>query len=1153
MANVDEPNQLSDKAEKDTVLDNNRDKKKQGLETPGLDNNNQKDNEKECLQDTGDTLDNQEPAQENSADNNSISAQGKGNVVAANINDSNINNLQGNLNKVYNNCLFLFNNEKDGKSDEYNKIKELTEADRDVSSPRKPSLDGGMEPLSEFDSPDPTLTQENPHTWFNGLSQNAKVYAMLVVLFDGVIRIPLEEIYINAVHYLKEKGVSNLEDPRNIGLDDIFEKIKAQENEAHLVDFRNKTFREEVYRQIPSHRPLLWTLIDMIIDSIDIYKEREYWEFRKSLGIAIGRLGIYYKHKLGPILENLARNEHGGVIAVIGYILDEICRSSNEQSYVMDLLKKWVDSGEPDLMWAAAASIWRVYDGLAMRTNSNQEISGQAESRVTDLLAIFTKLVQTFNQFNAEVRYKAFEQALDQTSRDEYTFTQFLHGFIKPSDEVSRRMQEQLDYFATNNLRAILHAIRQIAWTYPQDMVKLVIQWLAAKKDSNLYNIGGLAGRQLFDQYTDPEIHLSQEHISSLIELVGPLSSIKVFIHNDKLDNSDNVIVNTMFGTLLIWLQRPGWTDIIHQALLRVVNRLTPDQSAIFRTRISTIWRNTDSAEIRRVAQSLISRSYLSSGVPLCPPGSKYGVIALDASADSSMDFIAPIGFQLYERFNPLLDIFVTRMGETDPVVYPGQTPSLNIFQVKNKRSRLLLPSLEALPPKRSFVLSLTWGSPLDLSDIPEAERQGNLIVSSAKAKIQSLSNIPIVLLDAKTPSPDLSTIELVVWKQLARTVFSIPSEEWRQALEPYLQTDSLDLPAVRAQLEQWISQLDAIESVGCPIDSVRIIIGTVLWLASQDLSACVELLKEWLTGNELCKLMGNACGQTLFRIYSHGDPIPPVKTHQVLMELAPLLVNPPDWSSAVLIFKAIRSWSEDPGWARYLLANIRGWQDDVSGSILTRLLAAVLPDQAQNLFAELKKWRQALEPKKENDPVPETGLKLVDHLRLSALLTLRKPLPDLPEGHRYGLIVFDALARNQNENKFQAALIRNIIRKLNETKHEQLELRVYQLGDDYPVLPPSQEPTLEAFLGKDFKTPRLMSPLLEKYTPDNVAFLLLFTNNPIVDQDDWLKTGWKEQVMLYSLDNTLNWTKSYTSIPRQSSFEDTVAVIVQHLEKKVG
>ncbi len=859
--------------------------------------------------------------------------------------------------------------------------------------------------------------------------------------------------------------------------------------------------------------------------------------------MAIGRLGIYHLPKLEPVLEILAKDEHGGVVAVAGSALDEICRTGSEYyTFVTDLLEKWVESGDPNLMWAVAASMWRIYDVLAFTARLNNEDSEQAAKTLKNIRSIFAKLVETFDQFSDSARFEAFKKALEQAGQTEraepVTFKQFVEAIVRIEAEVAQYMQEQLEIWATNNLRAIIHAIRQIALTHPRDMIELITKWLQAEKKSNLCIVGKMAGHQLFHQYFDPEIQLLEERHFPLLKLVKPL-----------LVTDDNT-VKVMMRTLLIWLQRPGWPNLIYESLLPVVNRITPEEAAALRTGISWQWLDSDSVDVQRIGKSLIARSYLMEGVPVCMPGQQYGVIALDASHDARINQVARVGHRLYERFDSQVDIYVVRMGEMEALAIPKQAFSTDDFRAEHDRSCLILPPLEKLHPSNTFfTLALTWGPIIDLNDIQEEKWKDHLLIASTEKKPEYSDEIQLVHVKRQILEGEIRTIEHFVREHFSQVLSLIKPDEWWTTLQEHFQTEPTDLEAVHAQLNSWIEQLDNIEHSQHPGDSARIIVCTILWLASKDLSICVKIVKKWFSSEkELPRLIGAACGKTLFRVYAHCEPIPSVETHGVLLELAPLLADKRNWSGTDAVLYAARRWAEEPEWSKCFLSGSNGDRSE-----LIQLIEKVLPEQYEKVAAILEDWAKHLEPDEDEASPPDSVIKLLEQLQLSVAINMRKPLPDLPEGHSYGLIIVDASARDSSEREFFAEIASHVIKHLHEHNHTQLELMVYRMGDDYPVAFPKQEPTAEVLLSRNVMRSRLLCPLFESCAIENVAFVLLLTNNPVLDQYDWLDTHWNERIQLYSQFNDPSWAKLFTLIPKQSKSEDIIQVIVRHIEQKIG
>lgn len=983
------------------------------------------------------------------------------------------------------------------------------------------------------------IAQENPHSWFTKLSPNARLYAMLVVLFEGIERLILDEFYIDAIQRLREKGVSNLCEPREIGLDDIIEKIRAQENEAHMVQFNNRAFEEEVRRQIMNYHHLLWLLLDMVRDLIDKFKAREYWKLRKALGVAIGRLGIYHLPKLEPVIQTLAQNEHGGVVAVVGSALDEICRTGSEYyPFVTSLLERWVKSKIPDLMWAVAASLWRIYDTLAFTARSNNEDSEKATNTLENIRSIFTELVETFDQFSDNARFEAFQKALEQAGQTEraksVTLNQFVKARVQIEVKVAQYMQNQLEIWARNNLRAIVHAIRQIALTHPQSMIELITKWLQTDEESNLYIVGKMAGYQLFQQYSDPEIQLLKERHLPLLDLVHPLLSTF---------DGNPAEVDMMMRTLAIWLQRPGWTDKIHTKLLPVVNRLTPEEAAIFRAGISHQWFESGFIETQRVGQALIARSYLMEGVPMLMPKQGYGVIAIDASFDARMNNAARAGCRLYERLDPQIDMYVVRIGQTKAIATPGQMVGTVDFEVEHNRPRLLVPPLEEVnAAKAVFTLAVTWNPITDIDDIQGEEWAHRLMIASAENKREYSEKIAVIPMKRHISEHYLHDIEAAVRARLSQTVASAESGEWEEALHEHSPDKPLTKEAIVIKLNSWINELNDIKHAQHPGDVARIVVCTILWLASKDLPGCVEVVKTWLSqGDELHCLIGMACGKTLFKVYAHREPIPDVETYSCLLELAPLLADKHNWGGVEAVLYAARRWAVQPEWFKRFLNPPNGEPGE-----LFQLVEEALPEHYEVLLRILKEWHTSLNPNDE-EPVPDTVINLAVQLQLWVALKMRQSLPELQEGHQYGLIVLDAAERNSQIRNFFADVTSNLIEELDKRNHKTLELIVYRMGEKFPVAMPKQKTTPKILLPRDVKRPRLLCPLIETHAIENVKFILLFTNNSILDQNDWLDTNWNEHIHLYSQ------IFKEPQFSTQSEPEDIVPAIIRYLEREIG
>lgn len=408
--------------------------------------------------------------------------------------------------------------------------------------------------------------------------------------------------------------------------------------------------------------------------------------------------------------------------------MDELCRQGAEYYlFVTNLLEKWVRSGNPDYMWAAGASVWRIYDGLwrAARSSGDGETTQvqKAQEALAIIWEILKKLASTFNHFNKEVLKKALTQALH-IEDPSHTIDRD-HSSV---EKVTVNMREQFETFAANNLSSILHAIRQMAWMNAADVVGHIITWLKDYKDSNLYFVGQLAASQLFRENASSDMQLLNERHGPLLDLIGPL-----------LSTVDQNLVNTMLNTLLIWLQQPGWAKKIYSALLWVANRVTPKEADVLNAGLAEYWLDSAVPEARCLGLRLIARMYTLQGAPLDMPGQRYAVVALDASRKGRSSHVAESGQGIYVHYAGRVDTYMFSMGQRKPTACPGQIPTTAQLRPLFNLPRLLAGALEGLgncaPSHMHFLLAWTSENILDADDLDEVVFHDRIIIASPDEK----------------------------------------------------------------------------------------------------------------------------------------------------------------------------------------------------------------------------------------------------------------------------------------------------------------------------------------------------------------------------------------------------------------------------------
>ncbi len=971
--------------------------------------------------------------------------------------------------------------------------------------------------------------------WFEQLPNNAQFYALLVVLIEDIPFALLNEIYIESVKELRQSGINKLDDSREHGLEDILRVIKASITADGSVRLKIPAFEREVRQQIRNHHHLLWSLKEVLVRYIEASRSVEHWRFRRTLGIAIGRIGIYEMHNLETLLHQLAEHPYGGVVAVVGYSLDEICATGPEYyPFVASLLNRWTNSGDPDLMWAVGASIWRIYGGLAKisKIDSGKSLEAQqASEMLIEVKFILSGLIKKFDRFNDKALDKAHQIIIDKIKQ----VTE-----LTPSD-IEHLLSIQYLSWASNTMGSILHAIRQITIDHSEDMVTFIKE-LLRKENSNQRKIGLLAGRELFERnklFDRPP--LDDLHFP-LLELIVPLLSF------DEVSEEKEKTIDTFIETLFTWLKYQNWPDLIHTKLLYAVNRATLEQSSILCSSLSRHWLDSDLETAQKIGRALITRAYAIHGIPMDVPGKRRGLIVLDASHRGSWgQIMAFIGHQLYERLDTQVDTIVTRLGDNKELAVPGASVSVQDFIPEYAFPRILTPTLENLDPQEiHFVLVITRTGFIDLDDLSESPWLDRLIIASANSQIEWLDNIKTAPFNIR--DTNLAIIEHFVRAQLAQSLATLDVETWWSGLYPYYPDLSPDdITSIVNKHELWIAKLDNITYSKHPDDVVRKIICTILWLASLDLSACIQQIKIWLTDkDENKKLIGGACGMALFRIYAYADPTPTIQTHAILLELALPLADI-GWHAIYSVLQAARKWVVQPEWAERLTAKA-----DRKPSEFLKFIEAIASEYYDNLTRHLTiEWKL---DEDEDEEISKSIEKVLDHLYLHIAIGARQPLPQLEDGHRYALVIIDTNSNKKLFNTF-INIACEISKKLYGDNEETTHLLIYHLGHHYPVSTPVEKPEPGDLIPSGaYRRPKLLGSLLEMHTPEQIGFVLLLAQNLPIDESDWNESLWRDKIYLYSHTNRTLETQLISQIPKYT--ENTTIItqkITNYLQERIG
>jgi hypothetical protein len=974
---------------------------------------------------------------------------------------------------------------------------------------------------------------------FRSLSPNAKLYALLAVLFDDVEKRTVDEIYIAAVQELRKQGINNLRDARQFGLSDMLEYIQADLSTDGRIEFRSQRFKEHICRkQLANHHHLLWSLIEMLCDLVEQYREESFAGFRESLGSVIGQLGIGYESKFFDLVEKLAQQKDGRVASVSAYALEEFCRRHPEKfEPAAELITQWAESLDPDLMWASGVAIGRVYRVVAPETSSTTASTQRLQDILTNLAASVDRPEQ-------------IQQWVERSDDFHELHTQLppeLHDLL-----VVLVVQSLVEVVASS----VAQAIHWIATNHATDAVALITRWLEADPGTRMHELGLRMAVQLFHENSSEELILIDKVHIPLLGLIGPLLQAAVRARSagapDTVTETRSAL-NAAIQTLETWPTKNAesdWGSHVHAALLRVVNRATLDGRRILQSALTAHFLTSENERVRHIGQALNARCAAMDGQPIDMPGRRYGVIALDASYQRRL--LPPLteaGRNLYLHLDGRVDMHLVTMGNAHVAIGPAQIPLLADLRSQGDFPRLLAAVLgrnsAPNPAEAHFVLALSGGPILDAEDLDDSAWQSKLIVAGPNPSAKWRDDLSFVAISRYPDDGDLRRIENRVSQHLGQRLAALAPDEWWPTLTPYLCYAPTDLDGICSQLSTWAANLDHVEESKHPGDVTHTIACTVLWLAKAELARCLALLKEWLHAqDETRRIMGLACTKLLFNVYGEQTPPARFETLGPIMGIVPELIQTKDWGAILAVLQAIHIWLTDLTWASHILASgstDTDRADNPSADLLAALADHTPAANRNDLKQILGTWRA------EKD-APDALRQATDRLLIRLLLGEGSKLPDLPTGQQYGLILLDASRTRGSLARVAAQLAKEL--RANPNAKDKFYPVIWRLGQKIPVAVKGQTPSVEELVPAGLHAlPRLAGPALDTLIPQQVGFIVLLCNGAILDEEDWHKR-WKDvPAFAYgSPFGKMDWASSFRVVPGQRSEQDAATEIIRFI-----
>lgn len=389
-------------------------------------------------------------------------------------------------------------------------------------------LEGNGEKLEELISK-PRV--QAARTWFSKLTPlNPRLYVFFVFLFDSLDPQIIDEIYIDAVLYLRDNlGLNSLDqfiDPRQIGRTELHLQIGIHERGLSL-EFEEEAYRQTVMGQLDNYYWLLWSLKDFFVENIKSLKDkdnnyyREYSERRirrDALAIALGRIGIYYPSALKDLLNYLVSQEDTFVVVSATTILQTLAQTGLHDDFIVEVLEKWSKSKDFDRVWATCLTIDRFYryvDRIQQSTITSEE------TNTTDtLLDELDKIISYISEHYRDLEYDE-ERILDHIASNlelasipesDPNYEDFIFSAIKMAEK-----------FRENQIRlAIISVIEVISLNHLNRVINLLNKWLEPNAPNPHYEHARMALNSLWTSSAKPGIDriLLKRYILPLLKLL---------------------------------------------------------------------------------------------------------------------------------------------------------------------------------------------------------------------------------------------------------------------------------------------------------------------------------------------------------------------------------------------------------------------------------------------------------------------------------------------------------------------------------------------------------------------------------------------------------------------------------------------------------
>ena len=922
--------------------------------------------------------------------------------------------------------------------------------------------------------------------WFDGLSMDGQLYALMSYLFEGLDRASLETLFVGAISALREQGARWVKDRRRLCLGYLHEQIGRDGAAEESVELADLQLERHLAWQVGNRRLLLTAVMSALVA---VAVQQRLWRDgrrRALLGAAIGRLAVHDPSAVEGDLVVLARTRSSragtpeeALATVPGSAMAEIVRGAPARTAsVLQTLERWIDAGDADLAWAAGAALWRLYQAMPV---ARQRHSAAARD-VHQLLKLLHRLVVRAHKLGRDTGEKKRREG-----------------------PLARRSKAH-----DETLRCALVAVERIGAHDLEGMVAMLRQWLVAEQEDVRW-VALRAARRTLKRLAGRPDEPREDKYRVLVELAARVV----------IDAPANAAKDAL--TIGRWLRWPRWRAVIEAVLLRAATAATRRQRERLRQALAGHWLASDDQLASEVARRVIERCYAMDGVLTELPELGRALVVVDPDVEAvpppatDPEVDAARGAERRGLAVRRLLAAVGARWETR-VVTLGTRPAADGAAVPVRRrppvrpNRLMASAVAAAAGEGArLVVVLTAGPVHDLDEGLDLARADHRLVVAAGCELEVPVDTDYYRAARDLPGPDLETIEARLRLIGIRAQAALAAADWLPLLVRLGASVEDVANGPQTLLAGWVDRLDATggEEAAPPggSDLAKRLLAALFWLAADDLDGSLRTVHGWLSAaaGSPRRAIGVAATAALFAIPADAPPAWIGAAGSLFDRLAePLGHAGSDGVDVVLA--VVERWLALPHLAEVLAGEVEG-----GGSRLLRWAEAVAPQHVERFRRALQPLRRVVDNEDLGSTAPALDSAL-ERLRIRLAIGQRRTLPDLAPGETYAVIALDASAAAGSLSR-RCHLAAELLNGLH-AKGEEPRPVLYRLGELSPCWVAGEVPPQGADLcHPGLHLPRLLAPVLATLRSQPVSFVLVVAEQPWVDADDGADAHWRQRL----------------------------------------